>query len=347
MKAKKLYFCPICVLLVLSICSCRFEPMISPVVPDTTAVSEESTADTTDVSLPRFTVQFDENETFTTEAEQKAAARIDPAIRKAVALLNTADMELPQVLDCDYATRPTQRDSLKYALSVEIYDTIREKVAAFEPYCFSEKDYPGVDFFNVFVSAVDALRVDHTELFLYSDGKIDGTEYRSGYFMPGDWLNAPCNDINAIRNEVAVCDAVAARILEKMPEGLTNAEKCCYFAFVLSAGVQYDYSEDYPKYDYQVYGALVKGTTVCAGYAQAFYRLCRDAGISCWYCRGTVPDGRHAWNMLDTEAGAVYIDVTWYDTDKLDVHYLDGKEQYLFMTQEDFEYFGYVQETCQ
>ena len=84
----------------------------------------------------------------------------------------------------------------------------------------------------------------------------------------------------------------------------------------------------------------------CAGYAQAFYRLCRDAGISCWYCRGTVPDGRHAWNMLDTEAGTVYIDVTWYDTDKLDVHYLDGKEQYLFMTQEDFEYYGYVQESC-
>ena len=95
MNAKKLYFGPICVLLVLSICSLRFEPMISSIAPDTTAVSEESTADTTDVSLQRFTVQFDENETFATEAEQKAAVRIDPAIRKAVALLNTADMELP------------------------------------------------------------------------------------------------------------------------------------------------------------------------------------------------------------------------------------------------------------
>ena len=347
MKARKYCFCLICVLLSLSVCSCRFEPMISPIAPDTTAVSEESTADTTDVSLPRFMVQFDENETFATEAEQKAALLIDPAIQKAVALLNTVDMTLPQVHDCDYTTRPTQRDSLKHTLSVEIYDTILKKVSAFEPYHFSEKDYPSVDFFSIFVSAQDALRIDHTELFLYCDGDMNGTEYSSGYFMPGDGLNRLCDDMDAIRNEVAVCDAVAARILEKMPVGLTDAEKCCYFTFVLSAGVQYDYSEEYPKYDYQAYGALVKGTAVCSGYAQAFYRLCRDAGISCWYCRGTVPDGRHAWNMLDTESGPVYIDVTWYDTEKLDSHYLDGKEQYLFMTQEEFYNFGYVQETSQ
>ena len=49
--------------------------------------------------------------------------------------------------------------------------------------------------------------------------------------------------------------------------------------------------------------------------------------------------------MLETESGSVYIDVTWYDTDKLEHHYLDGKEQYLFMTQEDFAYYGYVQES--
>ena len=344
---RKYCFCAVCVLLVLSVCSCSFMPIPSPTMADTTAVSEESTADRADATLPRFTVEFDANEVFATEAEQKAALRIDPAIQKAAALLNTVDIKLPQVLDCDYATRPTQRDSLKYALSVEIYDTILEKVSAFETYRFSEKDCPGIDFFNIFVSAQDALRIDHTELFLYCDGDMDGTEYASGYFMPGDGLSRLCDDMDAIRNEVAVCNAVAARILEKMPEGLTNAEKCCYFAFVLSAGVQYDYSEDYPKYDYQAYGALVNGKAVCSGYAQAFYRLCRDAGISCWYCRGTVPDGRHAWNTVDTESGPVYLDVTWYDTDTLDSHYLDGREQYLFMTQEDFAYYGYVQESCQ
>lgn len=71
----------------------------------------------------------------------------------------------------------------------------------------------GEDLFNLFVSATDALRVDHTELFLYCDGKIDGSEYRSGYFMPGDWLNKPCDDREAIHAEVYLCNAVIDRIL--------------------------------------------------------------------------------------------------------------------------------------
>lgn len=347
MKARKYCFHLLCVLGMFVLSSCGFDGITAPAPTDTTVSLMESTSVTEELYAPRFTVRFDENETFATEADQRAAERIDHAILRAVELLNTVNMELPHVLDCDYDTRATQRDTLKDPLSVEIYDRVQEKVSVFEPYHFSEKSYPDVDFFSVFVPAMDALRIDRTELFLYCDGMIRGTEYSSCYFMPGNWLDEPCDDMDAIRNEVALCNAVVERILKKMPDGMTNAEKCCYFAFVLSAGIQYDNSEDYPKYDYQAYGALVNGIAVCSGYAQAFYRLCRDAGIACWYCRGTVPDGRHAWNMLDTESGPVYIDVTWYDTDKLEHHYLEGKEQYLFMTQEDFEYYGYVQENCQ
>ena len=311
--------------------------------------AESATDAETTASPPaeRFTVMFEENEAFSTETERRAAERIDPAIRKAAALMNTLGDESILISDCDYDARPKARDSLKDPHSIEIYDHVLAKVSAFEDYCFYEKDYPGEDLFNLFVSATDALRIDHTELFLYCDGKINGSEYRSGYFMPGDWLNKPCDDRNAIRAEVDLCNAVVERILDKMPDGLSNYEKCCYFTFVLAAANEYDYSEDIFLYDYQAYAAFVKGKAICSGYAQAFYRLCREAGISCWYCRGTTPEGRHAWNMLDTEEGAVYVDVTWYDTDKIAEDYRDGKEQYLFVTQEDFDYYGYVQESCQ
>jgi len=316
--------------------------------------SSESTINTVaDIDIPdapaseRYTVDFDENEVFLTEAERRASERIDPAIRESVKLMNTVGDESISISDCDYDARSKARDSLKSPQAKEIYDHILAKVSAFEDYCFYEKDYPDEDLFNLFVSATDALRIDHTELFLYCDGKIDGSEYRSCYFMPGDWLTSPCDDRDAIRIEVDYCNAVVDRILEKMPEGLTNYEKCCYFAFVLAAANEYDYSEDIYLYDYQAYSALVKGKAICSGYAQAFYRLCREAGISCWYCRGTTSEGRHAWNMLDTENGVVYIDVTWFDTEDIAEDYRDGKEQYLFMTQEDFDYYGYVQESCQ
>ena len=314
---------------------------------DTSSINLDETVSSDTASNDMYTVFFDEHEYFDAEAQRKASERIDYAIMLAVKILNTVDTEPISLLDCDYDARPKQRDSLKYPHSIEIYDHILAKVSVFEDYSFHEKDYPGEDLFNLFVSATDALRIDHTELFLYCDGKIDGSEYRSGYFMPGDWLNKPCDDREAVRAEVELCNAVVERILEKMPDGISNYEKCCYFAFVLAAANEYDYSEDIYLYDYQAYAAFVKGKAICSGYAQAFYRLCREAGISCWYCRGTTPEGRHAWNMLDTEDGVVYVDVTWYDTEKIAEDYRDGKEQYLFMTQEDFDYYGYVQESCQ
>ena len=316
-------------------------------IPENTAEASSDAEPSVPTPAERFTVKFEENEAFLTETARKASERIDPAIRKAVELLNTIGGESVKILDCDYETRPKKRESLKDLHSKEIYDHVLAKVSAYEDYCFYEKDYPGEDLFNLFVSAIDALRTDHTELFLYSDGEIDGSEYRSAYFMPGDWLTKPCDDRDAIRAEVDYCNAVVDRILDKMPTGLSNYEKCCYFAFVLAAANEYDHSEDIFLYDYQAYGAFVTGKITCSGYAQAFYRLCREEGISCWYCRGTTPEGGHAWNMLDTEDGVVYVDVTWYDTDTIAEDYRDGKEQYLFMTQEDFDYYGYVQESCQ
>ena len=152
----------------------------------------------------------------------------------------------------------------------------------------TEADWPAEIEEEHFTSAVDALRIDRNDLFLYADVKITGSEYTLSYYMPGDGLSSPCDDREAIRREVELCDAVVARILAKMPEGLTAHQKCAYFAFVLAAGTEYDHREDYPLFDYPAHAALVWGTAVCSGYAQAFTRLCREAGISCWYCRGTV-----------------------------------------------------------
>ncbi len=347
MKNKRILFSLLLLFGIFTLSSCAMPETLETGIPEDTV---ESTPDTDSSVTPppeRFTVKFEENETFPTETARRASERIDSAIIKAVDLLNTIGSESIPISDCDYDTRPKKRDSLKYPQAKEIYDEILAKVSAYEDYCFYEKDYPGGDLFNLFVSAVDALRTDHTELFLYSDGDIIGNEYNSVYFMPGDWLGKPCNDRNAIRAEVDYCNAVVDRILDKMPTGLSNHEKCCYFAFVLAAANEYDHSEEVFLYDYQAYSAFVKGKALCSGYAQAFYRLCREEGISCWYCRGTTPEGGHAWNMLDTEDGVVYVDVTWYDTEKIKEDYRDGNEQYLFMTQEDFDYYGYVQELWQ
>ena len=70
-------------------------------------------------------------------------------------------------------------------------------------------------------------------------------------------------------------------------------------------------------------------------------------GISCWYCTGTATSdsGPHAWNLIDTEEGTLYMDLTWYDDEEIDDHYRDGDFGHLFKTQEDGEYDNYIQES--
>ncbi|MBR7184523.1 MAG: hypothetical protein IKD37_02825 [Clostridia bacterium] len=325
---------------------CSFPAPALPPTPPTETAEPTPEASVTLPAPPRYAVNPDAPEVFSAEAERRAAERIDSAIHTAIRLMNTLDIEPIDVLTCDYAKRPKQRDQLSPESAV-LYDRMLEAAESFSDYHFSERDYTGTDFFNTFVTALDALRVDRTDLFLYCDAHIQGSEYRSSYFMPGDSFNKPCDDREAIRAEKAYCDAVVARIIEMMPQGLSAGEMCWYFLLVLSAGVEYDYREDYPLYDYQAYGALCGGVAVCSGYAQAFYRLCREVGISCWFCRGTTVAGRHAWNRLDTASGLVYLDITWYDTDDLSTHYREGKEQYLFMNEEKFAYEGYIEENRQ
>jgi hypothetical protein len=217
------------------------------------------------------------------------------------------------------------------------------QVSVFGDYLFDENDYAVENFFHYYVSALDALREDHYELFLYFDGNSSGSQYFPGYFMPGDWLNDLCDDREAIKAEWAVYQCVIDRIFEKMPAGLTNYEKCCYFAFVIADRTKYDYTYLSTENTCQSYDALVRGQAVCQGYTQAFNLLCQRAGISSWYCMGTGPGGElHAWNRIDTTAGDIYVDVTWYDDGELVDHYLDGAFIHLFMTQDDFDYYGYV-----
>ena len=64
---------------------------------------------------------------------------------------------------------------------------------------------------------------------------------------------------------------------------------------------------------YNAYGALVKGTSVCAGYADAFNRMCKECGIESKYINGKANGGNHAWNQVKINGKWYNVDVTWED----------------------------------
>ncbi len=72
-------------------------------------------------------------------------------------------------------------------------------------------------------------------------------------------------------------------------------------------------------YHQTAYGALVDGMAVCAGYTKAYQLLLREAGIPCFYVKGTsfvpstgAPIG-HAWNLVELDGQWYYTDATWDD----------------------------------
>lgn len=69
--------------------------------------------------------------------------------------------------------------------------------------------------------------------------------------------------------------------------------------------------------DQSIYGALVKHSCVCAGYARAFHYLCHEAGLRCYYVRGNCKAlglDRHAWNIVELDGKLYMVDVTWDDS---------------------------------
>ena len=76
---------------------------------------------------------------------------------------------------------------------------------------------------------------------------------------------------------------------------------------------KYDYehwTDSTYKQQFSTYGALIKGETVCQGYATLFYRLCSEVGVSC----RVITSIDHAWNIAKVGNKYYNIDTTWDDT---------------------------------
>ena len=74
------------------------------------------------------------------------------------------------------------------------------------------------------------------------------------------------------------------------------------------------YSDDFNKDSvYTAWGALCDGDTVCEGYALAFYRLCKEAGIDAVMDISDPDEGCHAWNVVNLGGKCYYVDPTWDD----------------------------------
>ncbi|MGN1248718.1 MAG: transglutaminase domain-containing protein [Candidatus Spyradocola sp.] len=123
-----------------------------------------------------------------------------------------------------------------------------------------------------------------------------------------------CMDQAEAEAAQAELDAAVRPILLEA-EGLSNYEKEKFVHDHVIQNCKYDLDAPYPR---NIYGALVNGRAVCAGYAHAMTYLLRKLDIPCAYLSGLSIDEEgntesHGWNLVCISGVWTLLDATWDD----------------------------------
>ena len=108
-------------------------------------------------------------------------------------------------------------------------------------------------------------------------------------------------------------DAKVNQILQELNvDGKTDVEKVYAIYDYMINHIRYDYKNlDDATYmqKYTAYAALVENTSVCMGYALAFYRLALECGVDARYILSNPME--HAWDIVRVDGQYYYLDATW------------------------------------
>lgn len=119
------------------------------------------------------------------------------------------------------------------------------------------------------------------------------------------------------KEEQQELDAALQEVKSKIDtSGMSAEEIVLAYHEYLTSTVAYAY-EDYfngtiaANHGYDMYGALVKHSCVCQGYAETMFYLLREAGLSC--AIASSENINHAWNIVKIRGNWYHIDATWDD----------------------------------
>lgn len=117
------------------------------------------------------------------------------------------------------------------------------------------------------------------------------------------------------KEEQQELDAALQEVKSKIDtSGMSDEEIVLAYHEYLTSTVSYAY-EDYfngtiaANHGYDMYGALVKHSCVCQGYAETMFYLLREAGLSC--AIASSENINHAWNIVKIRGNWYHIDATW------------------------------------
>lgn len=135
----------------------------------------------------------------------------------------------------------------------------------------------------------------------------------ASYSNPASEESAVNKKVQEIKSELDLTSAT-----------LSDFEKVKAIDDYLQATIKYTNDGTYGCHG--TYAALIRGKCVCQGYATAFLRLTREAGVASKYITGMKID--HAWNIVKVEGGTDP-ERPWYNNDTTWGRFLENDIQFL------------------
>jgi glucan-binding YG repeat protein len=159
---------------------------------------------------------------------------------------------------------------------------------------------------------------------LSSDDDIRIVEYCYGIYeyMDEKSYDPDRDKINELKDQVE--NKKKEILSEIIVKGMTDIEKALVIHDYIVLNTEYDY-DAYIKYmastdqsqskyfddsDYDIYGTLIKGKSVCQGYSLTYKYLLEAAGVA---DVGFASNSNHIWNTITIGKSNYYVDCTWDD----------------------------------
>lgn len=167
-------------------------------------------------------------------------------------------------------------------------------------------------------NTIDTFKIELTA-YAFGDNKKSTTKKMQKIQEKVDSIIADANTYTNVYDKITYVHDYLIQNIEYDHDRLKETEKATYS----------------PKNDYiyTVYGALVEGKCVCAGYAKAFQLIMTNMGIPCGYITGKAgePLDGHSWNIVELDGEYYYVDVTWDDMDMKE-YPKETSHKYFFIT---------------
>ena len=150
---------------------------------------------------------------------------------------------------------------------------------------------------------------EHPDLFFVTGGL--SWSYSGSYVT----YVSPGYDSSYTEADIADYQNTVTKIIGMLGADWSDTEKLLFLHDYLVTHCEYDLS--YSRYN--AHDALVVGSSVCQGYAEAFCDLCLKSGIPCTVISSNAIN--HAWNLVTLGGENFYVDCTWDDPSN---HWYEG-----------------------